>query len=79
MVLQHGKSPMGAERVAARSADNRKVPQVACKPDWTKHAEAVLFKRNDPRLDILPLGVLHFPGTAAGTTLPKRRARSASP
>ncbi len=41
----------------------RKVPQVAFKPDWTKHAKAAPFKRNDAMLDVLPIGVLVFPGT----------------
>ena len=39
-----------------------KVPQVAFKPDWTKHAKAAPFKRNDAMLDVLPVGVLVFPG-----------------
>ncbi|MUZ65682.1 DUF2493 domain-containing protein [Agrobacterium vitis] len=63
MVLLHGGSPKGAELIAAKWADNRKVPQVAFKPDWTKHAKAAPFKRNDQMLDVLPIGVLHFPGT----------------
>ena len=33
MVLLHGGSPKGAERIAASWADNRKVPQVAFRPD----------------------------------------------
>ena len=33
MVLLHGGSPKGAERIAACWADNRKVPQVVFKPD----------------------------------------------
>ncbi len=63
MVLLHGGSPKGAELIAAKWADNRKVPQIAFKPDWTKHANAAPFKRNDAMLDVLPIGVLHFPGT----------------
>ena len=63
MVLLHGGSPKGAERIAARWADHRKVPQVAFKPDWTKHAKAAPFKRNDQMLDVLPIGVIVFPGT----------------
>ncbi|WP_334148298.1 DUF2493 domain-containing protein, partial [Hyphomicrobium sp.] len=46
MVLLHGGSPKGAERIAARWADHRNVPQIAFKPDWTKHAKAAPFKRN---------------------------------
>jgi len=63
MVLLHGGSPKGAERIAARWADRRKVPQIAFKPDWTKHAKAAPFKRNDQMLDVLPIGVIIFPGT----------------
>ncbi|WP_407702884.1 MULTISPECIES: DUF2493 domain-containing protein [Pseudomonadota] len=63
MVLLHGGSPKGAELIAAKWASNRKVPQIAFKPDWTKHAKAAPFKRNDALLAVLPIGVLHFPGT----------------
>ena len=63
MVLLHGGSPRGAEFIAAKWADTRKVPQIAFKPDWTKHAKAAPFKRNDAMLDVLPIGVLVFPGT----------------
>jgi hypothetical protein len=63
MVLLHGGSPKGAERIAATWASNRKVPQVAFKPDWTKHAKAAPFKRNDQMLDCMPIGVVVFPGT----------------
>jgi hypothetical protein len=63
MVLLHGGSPKGAELIAAKWASNRKVPQIAFKPDWTKHAKAAPFKRNDAMLETLPIGVMHFPGT----------------
>ncbi|QGM46097.1 DUF2493 domain-containing protein [Methylocystis heyeri] len=63
MVLLHGGSPKGAELIAAKWAESRKVPQIAFKPDWTKHAKAAPFKRNDAMLETLPIGVLHFPGT----------------
>jgi hypothetical protein len=63
MVLLHGGSPKGAELIASKWADNRKVPQIAFKPDWTRHAKAAPFKRNDAVLETLPIGVLHFPGT----------------
>src|SRR3546814_9226600 len=63
MVLLHGGSPKGAELIAAKWATNRKVPQVAFKPDWTKHAKAAPFKRNDAILEVLPIGVMVFPGT----------------
>ncbi|TIS88342.1 MAG: DUF2493 domain-containing protein [Mesorhizobium sp.] len=63
MVLMHGKSPKGAEKIASRWADHRKVPQIGFAPDWTKHGRAAPFKRNDEMLDVLPIGVMLFPGT----------------
>lgn len=63
MVLLHGGTPKGAELIASRWADARGVRQVAFKPDWTKHGKAAPFKRNDAMLDVLPVGVLVFPGT----------------
>ncbi len=69
MVLLHGGSPKGAERIAAKWADHRKVPQIAFKPDWTKHAKAAPFKRNDQMLDVLPIGVIAFPGSGISANL----------
>ena len=63
MVLLHGGSPKGAELIAAKWAEARGVTQVAFKPDWTKHAKAAPFKRNDQMLDVLPIGVIVFPGS----------------
>jgi hypothetical protein len=69
MVLLHGGSPKGAELIAAKWATNRKVPQIAFKPDWTKHAKAAPFKRNDAMLAVLPIGVIVFPGTGIQANL----------
>ncbi|GEC15844.1 DUF2493 domain-containing protein [Nitrobacter winogradskyi] len=63
MVLMHGGTPKGAELIASRWADNRKVPQIAFRPDWVKRGNAAPFKRNDAMLDVLPVGVLVFSGT----------------
>ena len=63
MVLLHGGSPKGAEKIAALWASQRKVPQVAFKPDWAAHGKAARFKRNDLILEALPIGVILFPGT----------------
>jgi YspA, cpYpsA-related SLOG family len=63
MVLLHGGSPKGAEFIASRWADHRKVPQIAFKPEWARHAKAAPFKRNDALLAVLPIGVIVFPGT----------------
>ena len=63
MVLLHGGSPRGAELIAAKWADARKITQIAFKPDWNKHSKAAPFKRNDAMLDAMPVGVLVCPGT----------------
>ena len=42
----HGGAPRGAELIAAKWADNRGVPQVVFKPDWTRHQKAAPFKRS---------------------------------
>ena len=63
MVLLHGGGPKGAERIAACWADNRKVAQVAFRPDFGRHKNAAPFKRNDALLETLPIGVVVFPGT----------------
>jgi hypothetical protein len=44
-------------------------PQVAFKPDWTRHAKAAPFKRNDQMLDVLPIGVIVFPGSGISANL----------
>lgn len=69
MVLLHGGSPKGAERIAACWADARKVTQVAFKPDWNRHAKAAPFKRNDQLLEVLPIGVIVFPGSGISDNL----------
>ncbi len=37
----------GPKLIAAKWATNRKIPQIAFKPDWTRRAKAAPFKRND--------------------------------
>ena len=62
MVLLHGGGSTGAERIAACWADQRNVPHIPFKPDWTAHGKAAPFKRNDAMLAVLPIGALIFPG-----------------
>jgi YspA, cpYpsA-related SLOG family len=69
MLLLHGGSPRGAERIAACWADQRKVPQVVFKPDWTREGRAAPFKRNDRLLEALPIGVVVFPGSGISANL----------
>ena len=79
MVLIHGGSPKGAELIASKWATTRKVPQIAFKPDWTKHAKAAPFKRNDAMLELVPIGVVHFPGTGIQDNLADKARRLGIP
>jgi hypothetical protein len=69
MILLHGGTPRGAEKIAACWADARKVSQVVFKPDWTRHQKAAPFKRNDQLLEALPIGVVVFPGSGVTDNL----------
>ena len=79
MVLLHGGTPKGAERIAATWANNRKISQVAFKPDWTKHAKAAPFKRNDQMLATMPIGVIIFPGTGIQDNLADKARKMGIP
>jgi hypothetical protein len=63
MVLMHGGAPKGAEFIASRWADARKVTQMIFRPDWGRHGKAAPFKRNDQLLQAVPIGVVVFPGS----------------
>jgi hypothetical protein len=69
MVLLHGGSPKGAEHIAACWASRRKVPQIVFKPNWARDGRAAPFKRNDQMLDVLPIGVIVFPGSGISANL----------
>ena len=79
MVLLHGGTPTGAERIAACWADSRKVPQIVFKPNWTRHAKAAPFKRNDQLLEVLPIGVVAFPGSGINANLCDKAKRLGIP
>jgi hypothetical protein len=63
MVLIHGGTPKGAEKAAACWADSRKVTQIAFKPEWNRDGRSAPFKRNDRILDLVPAGIIIFPGS----------------
>jgi hypothetical protein len=79
MVLLHGGSPKGAERIAACWAENRKVTQIRFKTNWTKHAKAAPFRRNDDMLSIMPAGVIIFPGSGITGNLADKSRRLGIP
>ena len=83
IVILHGGAP-GVETLAARWAETRGVDQVVCRPDWNAHGKAAPFKRNDALLNLMPKGVLAWPGNgitgnlvdkAAALGIPVHRAR----
>ncbi len=61
IVIVHGGGP-GVEKIAARWAEQNGVHQVVCKPDWDRHGRAAPFRRNEELLNLLPKGVIAFPG-----------------
>ncbi|XAZ20481.1 DUF2493 domain-containing protein (plasmid) [Sinorhizobium sp. B11] len=79
MVLLHGGSPKGAERIAACWAEARKVTQITFKPNWTKHAKAAPFRRNDDMLSVMPSGVIVFPGSGITGNLADKARRLGIP
>ena len=79
MVLLHGGSPRGAERIAACWAEKRKVAQLVFKPDWTRHAKAAPFRRNDALLATMPKGVIVFPGSGITENLADKARRLGIP
>lgn len=62
MVLLHGATDSGGEKIAVRWADLRNVPSVPYEPDWGL-GRAAPFRRNDDILEDMPKGVVVFPGT----------------
>ena len=71
MVLVHGGGP-GVERIAAQWAERNGVHQVVCKPDWDRHGRAAPFRRNEELLNLLPKGVIAFPGSGITENLVER-------
>ncbi|MFU0504862.1 DUF2493 domain-containing protein [Pseudaminobacter sp. NGMCC 1.201702] len=79
LVLLHGGSPKGAERIAACWAQAREVTQIAFRPNWTKHAKAAPFQRNDDLLSVMPSGVIIFPGSGITGNLADKARRLGIP
>ena len=73
IILVHGGGP-GTEKIAASWAETRGVDQIVCRPDWNAHGRAAPFRRNDELLNLLPKGVIAFPGTGiTGNLVDKAR------
>lgn len=79
LILMHGATPTGAERIAACWARDRNVPQDPYRPDWNRHKKAAPFKRNDAMLNVLPIGVLVTPGSGIQANLADKARRLGIP
>jgi hypothetical protein len=75
MVLLHGGNPTGVDAIAAAWAANRKVVAIGFRPDWARDAKAAPFKRNDRLLEVMPLGVIVFPGNGITDNLADKAKR----
>ncbi len=71
IVIVHGGGP-GVEKIAARWAERNGVHQIVCKPDWDRHGRAAPFRRNEELLNLLPKGVIAFPGSGITENLVDR-------
>ena len=78
LVLVHGGGP-GVERIAAQWAERNGVHQIVCKPDWQRHGRAAPFRRNDDLLNLLPKGVIAFPGSGITENLVDRARQMGIP
>jgi len=79
MVLLHGGTPSGVEHIAACWARTRTITAIIFRPDWSRHAKAAPFKRNDLLLEQLPAGVIHFPGTGISANLADKARKMGIP
>ena len=71
--IVHGGANKGAEKIAARWAEQNNVPQIVCQPDWTKHGKkAAPIQRNEEMLRLRPIGVIAFPGNGYTENLVRR-------
>ncbi len=73
IVLIHGDGP-GTDKIASSWAAARGVHQIVCRPDWNAHGRAAPFRRNDDLLNMLPKGIIAFPGSGiSGNLVDKAR------
>ena len=78
MVLVHGDGP-GIEKIAARWAEARGVAQVVCRPNWDSHGKAAPFRRNDDIINLLPKGLIAFPGSGITANLVDKSRQAGIP
>ncbi|EJJ26689.1 hypothetical protein PMI11_05035 [Rhizobium sp. CF142] len=49
--------------------------QITFKPNWSKHAKAAPFRRNDDMLSVMPAGLIVFPGNGITDNLADKATR----
>lgn len=75
MVLIHGGNRTGAEAIATAWAINRKVPCIPFEPLWNEDGKkSAPFKRNERMLDVMPIGLVVFPGNGYTDNLADKAA-----
>jgi hypothetical protein len=79
MVLMHGGSTKGADKIASLWADSRKIAQIAFKPDFARHDKAAGFKRNDAMLETHPIGLVAFPGSGVNANMVDKARKAKIP
>ena len=68
MVLVHGGGP-GVDKIAASWAEARGLKQVVCRPNWKALGNAAPFRRNDDIINLMPKGIVAFPGSGITANL----------
>lgn len=79
MVLIHGGTTRGAEKIAACWADKRNVTQIRFKPDFTRDGKAAPFKRNDRMLETDPVALVVFRGNGVTNNLADKAKKAGIP
>jgi hypothetical protein len=79
MVLIHGGTKRGAEKIAACWADKRKVPQIKFEPDFVNDGKAAPFKRNDRMLETNPVGLVVVKGAGVTDNLADKARKAGIP
>ena len=76
MILAHTGQARGADLIASRWAEARKVDQLPCRPDFAAHKNAAPFKRNDAMIELGLVGVVLFPGNGIVASLGQKAEKA---
>lgn len=79
MILAHSALDRGADLIASRWAEARKVDQIPCRPDFAKFQKAAPFKRNDAMIALGLAGCVVFPGNGITMNLAQKAENAGVP